>query len=114
MHVQFDNSCKKRAKMHFQFRNLLKKKAKIKKKQIFLDFFRFYIPCTFFLSSKFVQKRQKCQKKQTNFFKLKTVYAKKKSKILSQKNRQKKRCKKRCINVGVFHFYQNSFLPKFS
>ena len=72
MHVRFQNSCKKRAEMQkkaenaFHFENSCQKRAKMeKRKQIYLDFFRFYIPCAFFciLNLKIHIKKDKNAKK---------------------------------------------------
>ena len=65
---QFENSCQKRAKME-------------KRKHIYLEFFRFYIPCAFFciLNLKIHIKKTKMQKKATNFFQIAKINMQKKA-----------------------------------
>ena len=72
---QFENSCKKGAKMHLQFRNSYTKKSKNgKKESTFISFFLLLCPLRIFLHFK----PQNSCKKDKN--------AKKKSKIIFQKN----------------------------
>ena len=64
---------KKRQKMHFNLKIHAKKGKNGKKKTHLFGFFRFYIPCAFFLHFKpknSYKKRQKCKKKHKSFFKL--------------------------------------------
>ena len=66
-----DINAKKRQKIHFQFRNSYKKISKReKRKHIYLDFFRFYIPCAFFciLNLKIHIKKDKNAKKSIKIF----------------------------------------------
>ena len=48
IHAKKGKNAKKKAENAFQFENSCIKRAKIeKRKHIYLDFFRFYIPCAF-------------------------------------------------------------------
>ena len=64
----------KRAENAFHFENSCQKRAKMeKRKHIYLDYFRFYIPCAFFciLNLKIhIKKDKNAKKKQKKFLKL--------------------------------------------
>ena len=76
--------------MHFN----LKIHAKIeKRKHIYLDFFRFYIPCAFFLHFKpknSYKKDKNAKKKANKIFQVAKIHMQKKRKIIFQKKMQKK------------------------
>ena len=82
----------KRQEIHFQFLNLCKKSKMEKRKQIYLDFFRFYIPCAFFciLNLKIHTKKDKnAKKKLICFFNFAKSICKKKSRNAKKMQKSK-------------------------
>ena len=107
IHAKKDKNAKKKAKMHFQFRNSYKKISKReKRKHIYLDFFRFYIPCAFFLHFKpknSYKKDKNAKKKQTKKFQI--------AKIQMQKKRRKKYFKKKSKKPVPYTHPQSHKIP---
>ena len=108
---QFENSCQKRAKMEK------------KKKHIYLEFFRFYIPCAFFciITLKIhIKKDKNAKKKAKNFFQIAKINTQKKAKNnISKKDAkkakmQKKRCKKKACGVYKNEISIMKTIPKMS
>ena len=75
-------NAKKKAENAFQFENSCQKRAKMeKRKHIYLEFFRFYIPCAFFciLNLKIHIKKDKNAKKSKQFFQIAKINMQKKA-----------------------------------
>ena len=103
-----DVNAKKRQKIHFQFRNSYKKISKREKRMhIYLDFFRFYIPCAFFCISNLkihIKKKTKMQKKSIKMFSnCKNKHAKKHEIIFQKKQKYKKKFKKKQMGCIPFN-----------